>query len=163
MEEYRIAFVILTIIIGMMGLIGFLIYKISYISKTNNTTNTSTNTSKINIIEHSNILTFLNTILEQKFEYYLNTYFLAELSMNKELQKKDIKKYKDMYFLDISNMLNNETKQFIQKVFTQKGIELYIHQTFLKHLSAYDIKFKNGKTSNMDDVNLSTLREIYKG
>jgi len=105
------------------------------------------------------IMIFFDNILEKKFSYYLNVYFLANMIMQKEIEKKEIKKFKDMYYLDISNMINEETKHMILTVFTKKGLDLYIHQTFLKLLNKYDIKYRTEKT----EVSSALLREVYKG
>ena len=109
-------------------------------------------------------LDFFNSILELKFQYYLNTYFIAYFVNDKDLDIKDIKKYKKDFYMDVSKMLCDDQKNQLLKVFSIEGIELYIHQTFLRLLNSYNIKFKNSNSGNLvDDVHTRTLQAIYKG
>lgn len=105
-------------------------------------------------------LDFLNKLLDIKFGYYLNTFLIAYFVNDKELDKKEIKKLKDDFYLDISNTLNNQQKNNLLRVFSQKGIELYIHQTFLRLLNDANIKFRDSG-NGPDNVNKQTLNAIY--
>ena len=105
-------------------------------------------------------LNFLNKLLDLKFGYYLNTFLIANFVNDKDLDKKEIKKLKDDFYLDVSNTLNTQQKYNLLRVFSQKGIELYIHQTFLKLFNDANIKFKNSG-SGPDNINKQTLNAIY--
>ena len=110
-------------------------------------------------------LDFFNSVLELKFQYYLNTFFIAYFVNDKDLDIKDIKKYKKDFYMDVSKMLCTDQKNQLLKVFSIEGIELYIHQTFLRLLNDYNIKFKNaGNQGNVvDNIHTRTLQAIYKG
>jgi len=116
---------------------------------------------EINIVESKNIVEFFDNLLVTKFEYYLNTFIIAYFVSDKELEKKEIKKLKDQFFIDVSKTLNKKHRDLILKVYDEKGVELYIHQTFLRLLNTSNIKLK--ADSGMDNVNAKMLKEIYKG
>jgi len=120
--------------------------------------------TKMNIDDTIKTMSFFNNVLELKFKYYLNAHFIAYFVNDKDLDKKDIKKFKNDFYIDVSNMLCDDQKQQLLKVFSKQGIELYIHQTFLSLLNEYNIKFQNSNSGNVvDDTHARTLQAIYKG
>ena len=49
-------------------------------------------------------------------------------------------------------------------MFSAQGIEIYIHQTFLRKLNELDVKFKGGKSKEKDyELSAKLMSEIYKG
>ena len=118
--------------------------------------------SELPIKDSKEVFEFLNDLILVKFKYYLNVYFMANFASDKEIDKADIKKFKNDFYLDVSSTLNNEQKKRLLKVFSQKGIELYIHQSFLRLFNDANIKFKNGEQHNtVDSMNRNTMQAIY--
>ncbi len=118
--------------------------------------------SDLPIKESKEVFEFLNELILVKFKYYLNVHFMANFASDKEIDKKDIKKFKNDFYLDVSSTLHNKQKERLLKVFSQKGIELYIHQSFLRLFNDANIKFKNGEQSNtVDSMNRNTMQAIY--
>lgn len=118
--------------------------------------------SDLPIKESKEVFEFLNELILVKFKYYLNVHFMANFASDKEIDKKDIKKFKNDFYLDVSSTLNDKQKNRLLKVFSQKGIELYLHQSFLRLFNDANIKFKNGEQSNtVDSMNRNTMQAIY--
>lgn len=95
------------------------------------------------IVDTINYRTFLDKMLEDKFQYYLTSYILAYFIQDKEIDKKEIIKLKNDFYVDIASTLNPRIIMDLHKIFTKQGLVLYIHQTFLKLLNDANIKFKN--------------------
>ena len=119
--------------------------------------------SEISVKDSSDTLKFLNDLLDIKFGYYLNAYMLAYFVNDKELEKKEIIKLKTDFYSDVSKSLNNYQKNQILKVFSKEGVELYIHQSFLRLLNDANIKFKTSGNGGIDALSSSALKAIYKG
>ncbi len=118
---------------------------------------------KLPIADTIKVMTFFDSFLATKFSYYLNTSMIAYFVNDKDIDKKEIKKLKIDFYSDVSNSLNNDQKADILKIFTKEGIELYIHQTFLRLVNEANIRFKSSNDTGMDALNTSTLNTIYKG
>jgi len=118
--------------------------------------------NRISIQDSKEVFEFLNDVIKVKFNYYLNVYFLANFASDKEIDKADIKKFKNDFYLDVSSLFEYKQKERLLKVFSQKGIELYIHQSFLRLFNDANITFKNGTQSNtVDSMNRNTMNAIY--
>ncbi len=111
-----------------------------------------------NIIDTKKLL---DDILFSKYEYYLTSEILAYFLNDKDIDKKKIKELKESYYLDVSNSISDDLKNEILKLFTIKGIKLYIHQTFLRLLNESNIKYSSG--SSLDKRTLKAIYEINEG
>jgi len=115
----------------------------------------------VNIQDSQATMDFFNQLLDTKFKYYLNSFMIAYFVSNQELEKKVIKKLKNDFYVDISTTLNDDQKNHLLTIFSKRGIELYIHQTFLRLLNDANIKFQvSGE--GLDGVNKQMLDAIYK-
>ena len=118
---------------------------------------------KLNIEDTTKYIQLLDKLLLLKFNFYVGTFFSAALVKHKELDKTEIKNIKEQFYIDVSSTLNDHQKNQLLKVFSKKGIEIYIHQTFLKLLNDLDMKFNNSKIVEENDLNDKFTKEIYKG
>lgn len=158
------------ILIGIIGLflivsivLGYLEYRSNNLKKVlkKEEEKFESNLKKVcDIDETVKIVQFLDGFLSMKFQYYLNTYILAYFISDKDLDKKEIKKLKEDFYVDVSKTLNKDQQELMLRVFTSQGIVLYIHQSFLRLLNDANIKFKQGATG-VDAVNQGTLNAIY--
>jgi hypothetical protein len=114
----------------------------------------------ITVEDSMKTITFIDSLLLIKFQYYLNTYILAYFMSEKEIDKKEIKQLKEDFYMDISKTLNSYQQEQILKVFSKEGIILYIHQTFLRMLNDANIKFKSGDAS-VGNMSRRSLEAIY--
>lgn len=105
-------------------------------------------------------ITLLDEMMLTKFRYYLSSYIQPFLEKDQEIEKKIIKKLKDDFYTDMLNVFNKDLMNQFLVVFDQKGIEIYIHQTFLRLLNERDIYHSNTNESNLSQ---KMLNEIYKG
>jgi len=104
---------------------------------------------------------FLDSFLEQKYRYYLTSDILAYFLNGKEIPKKEIQNIKEKFFSDVTMSLNKKQQENILKIFTSKGIELYIHQSFLKLLNESNIKFTDD--TQLDKRAIQTVYDINEG
>lgn len=106
----------------------------------------------------------LDKIILDKINFYFYNHFLAAYEKNKEISLKEIKEIKTQFYIDVSSALCVEVKAKLLKVFSAQGIEIYIHQTFLRKLNELDVKFKGGKSKEKDyELSAKLMSEIYKG
>jgi hypothetical protein len=149
-------------IIGMMILTSLIvvIYKLYKQKQISDLKVKNLKRKKLSINDTITLVAFFDQLLEVKFRYYLVSYIMANFVSDKELDKKDIKKLKEDFYTDVSATLNDVQKSRLLEVYSKKGIELYIHQTFLRLLNEANIKFRE-KGTGIDAVNKQTLNTIY--
>lgn len=113
------------------------------------------------------VIKYLNVfdgLLLSKFNYYVHVNFLANFEKRKEISKETIKNIKDEFYIDVSSTLTSEQKYKLLEIFSNKGIEMYIHQFFLQKLNELDVKYKRIDSTIKDNApDASLLKEIYKG
>ena len=125
-----------------------------------NTKEVVKSTESVSAKEALVIISLLDEMMLTKFRYYLSSYLLPYFIKDQEIEKKTIKKLKEDFYIDVSSVFNAQLKMTFLKVFDQKGIEIYIHQTFLRLLNESNIQYnkQDGGT-----ISQSMLNEIYKG
>ena len=106
--------------------------------------------------ESSAILKFLDEVLERKYQYYLMNDILPYFMSDKDLEKAEIKRIKNEFYMDIYGSLSTVQKKQVKKIFTDQGSTMYVHQTFLKFLNESNIKYKQNNT-----MSRQTLNAIY--
>jgi len=116
-------------------------------------------TSQLSIDDTINYQKFFDNLLLVKFNFYANQY-LANMLKGKSVDKSEIKSGKDQFYIDVSSTLNKYQKEQLLKIYSERGIELYIHQSFLRMLNDIDIKMYQ---TNDSDVGLAMTKELYKG
>ena len=94
------------------------------------------------------VVEFLNDLLKTKFDYYtykeiLPIYIGNETNKKEKFKKEKFLKLKEFYFKDISMSLSKNIKKELINLFTEQGIEIYIHQYFATHFNKIDAKFLN--------------------
>ena len=118
----------------------------------------------MHIDDANKYLNLLDKLLITKFNYYIFSNFLANLEKRKEISKENIKSIKNEFYIDVSSTLQTEQKYKLLEVFSEKGIEMYIHQFFLQKLNELDVKYKKQEASLTETSPAeSLLKEIYKG
>ena len=86
------------------------------------------------------------------------------MEKRKEISKENIKSIKNEFYIDVSSTLQTEQKYKLLEVFSEKGIEMYIHQFFLQKLNELDVKYKKQEATLTETSPAeSLLKEIYKG
>jgi len=152
------------IIIGILSVVLILIIESIYIyylkKRVNNLSidrDRSINKNNIiNIKQTKQTFDFFNELLEIKFRYYLTSEILAYFLNGKEIPKKEIIKLKENFYIDVTKTLNKNQRENILKIFSNEGIEMYIHQTFLKLLNDCNIKY-----IKTDELDQKTINAIY--
>jgi hypothetical protein len=86
---------------------------------------------------------FLDKIIKDKFNYHLYTNILPAYMDNKIPEKKVISDIKDKIYVSVVGGLSQETKKSILNFFTEKGIEIYVHEKIMTHMNETDFRTVN--------------------
>jgi len=114
------------------------------------------NKKHIDIIEANEIILMFDSLLEKKFKYYNMIHFLAVFQSGKEPDIEVVKGIKQSFYTDISNTLSKDMEDLLIKIYNAKGLDLYIHQSFLRLLNEANIKYRV-----KDDINPANLKTFY--
>ena len=118
----------------------------------------------LSIDETTKYMQFFDKLLMDKLNFYFFNHFLATYEKGKDVNKELIKDIKTQFYIDVSSALCMDQKRQLLKIFTEKSIELYIHQYFLQKLNELDVKFKGGKSKEKEtELSANLMKEIYKG
>jgi hypothetical protein len=121
-------------------------------------------TDIMNVNDVKHYVELFDKILLDKFNFHNYMNFLPLLIKGKEIGVEKIKSVKTDFYYDVSATLCAEQKSKLLKVYSEKGIELYIHQFFLQKLNELDVKFKTVKEdAKSTEPSDAVMKEIYKG
>ena len=96
---------------------------------------------ELNPNEFLNIKKSMDSIIEEKFKFYMFSKFLPYYTIGKKPDKKDVDDIKEQFYIDVTITFSKEYKKLIKLYFTTDGIQLYINEKFLYHLNKLDSKF----------------------
>ena len=103
---------------------------------------------------------FLDKIIYEKYKYHLYTTLLP-IYLDKQIpEKKMISDIKEKIYVSVVGSLTRETKKSILNFFTEKGIEIYIHEKIMVHMNETDFRstekfteaFRDIKSKNVDQL-----------
>jgi hypothetical protein len=103
---------------------------------------------------------FLDKIIQEKYKYHLYATLLP-VYLDKQIpEKKMISEIKEKIYVSVVGSLTSETKKSILNFFTEKGIEIYIHEKIMVHMNETDFRstekfteaFRDIKSKNVDQL-----------
>ncbi len=105
-------------------------------------------------------LDFLDRVIKDKFDYYMYTTLLPLYLDNQVPEKKSMQELKVKIYVSVVGGLTTKTKRSILDFFTEKGIEIYIHEKIMIYMNKTDFKtagkfgeaFRNIRPKNMDTL-----------
>ena len=83
---------------------------------------------------------FLDKLIEDKYNFYMYTVLIPIYLDHKIPEKKIIHDLKEKIYVSVVGGLQIRTKKSILEFFTEKGIEIYIHEKILVHMNKTDFK-----------------------
>jgi len=105
-------------------------------------------------------LDFLDRIIKDKFNYHLYNNILPIYLDKKIPEKKFISTIKEKIYVSIVGGFSTGTKKSILKFFTEKGIEIYIHEKIMVHLNQTDFRATNNEGQLSDKLNIRDLEKF---
>jgi len=114
--------------------------------------------NKVSAKESSQILDNFDRLLKIKFDYYFQSELLAYFMKQKEIEKKIIIQLKNTYYADVEKSLSDQLKTDVLNLFSKQGAVLYVHQTFLRLLNEYNIKYQG---NGQETLNRRVLEAYY--
>jgi len=115
---------------------------------------------KIDFQYSAQAMTFLDKIINEKFKFHLYTKLMPIYLDNQIPEKKTINEIKEKIYVSVVGGLTTETKRSILSFFTEKGIEIYIHEKIMILMNETDFRstgklneaFKNIKSKNVEQL-----------
>ena len=103
---------------------------------------------------------FLDKIINEKYKYHLYATLMPIYLDKKIPEKKTIGEIKEKIYVSVVGGLTSETKKSILNFFTEKGIEIYIHEKIMVLMNETDFRstekfteaFRDIKTRNIDQL-----------
>jgi heme exporter protein D len=117
---------------------------------------------KINITEGELILNFLDRFILEKYNYhkYLT---LLPIYLDKKIPEKNIvQDVKEKIYVSVVGSLTKPVKSKILTFFTEKGIEIYIHEKIVILMNETDFASTGKYTEAFRDINLTNVDKILK-
>lgn len=102
---------------------------------------------KLNIKEASDIIKYLNELIQEKFNYHLHSKLLTLYIDGKIPEIKLIKSIKEHVYLSVTTSLSPEFKKLLLKYHTPKGIEVFIHERTMTLLNEVDFTMTKSKNT----------------
>jgi len=103
---------------------------------------------------------FLDKLIEDKYNFYMYTVLIPIYLDQKIPEKKMIHDIKEKIYVSVVGGLQTRTKKSILEFFTEKGIEIYVHEKILvlmnrtdfKTSSKYSEAFRGIKVNGIDTI-----------
>ena len=117
-------------------------------------------TSEINVVEGMKVIDFLERIIKEKYNYHMYLTLLPIYMEKKIPEKKVITDLKEKIYVSVVGSLTKDVKHKILQFFTEKGIEIFIHEKIIIYMNETDFKstekfneaFREITPSNVDKI-----------
>jgi hypothetical protein len=114
----------------------------------------------INPDEGQDALNFLDRIIKEKYNYHLYLILLPIYSDNKIPEKKVINELKEKIYVSVVGSLTHPVKKEILRFFTEKGIELYVHERIVILMNETDFRAVDKFNEAFRDLNKNNIEKI---
>jgi hypothetical protein len=105
-------------------------------------------------------MNFLDRIIQEKYKYHLYTSLLPIYLDRKIPEKKLISTLKEKIYVSIVGGLTPETKKSILNFFTEKGIEIYIHEKIMVLMNETDFRSTEKYTEAFRDIKEKNINNL---
>jgi len=99
---------------------------------------------------------FMDVIIYNKYKFYMYTILIPIYLDQKVPEKKLINDLKEKIYVSVVGGLTTQTKKSILNFFTEKGIEIYIHEKILVHMNETDFKTSGKYSEAFRDIKPNT-------
>jgi hypothetical protein len=105
-------------------------------------------------------LDFLDRLIENKYNFHMYTTLIPIYMDNKIPEKKVIHEIKEKIYVSVVGGLSQKTKLSILDFFTEKGIEMYIHERIMVLMNKTDFKTSGKYTEGFRDLKPNQMKNI---
>lgn len=99
------------------------------------------------------ILDFLDRIIKNKYNFYMYTELMPIYLDQKVPEKRIVSELKEKIYVSVVGGLTIKTKKSILDLFTEKGIEIYIHERIMILMNETDFKTSGKFSEAFKDLN----------
>ncbi len=114
----------------------------------------------IDIAHGDKILNFLDRIIKEKYTYHLYLTLMPIYLDRKIPEKKHIQELKEKIYVSVVGSLTSNVKKEVLRFFTEKGIEIYVHERIIILMNETDFRSTEKFTEAFRDLNPSKLDQI---
>ena len=100
----------------------------------------------------SEAMSFLDKIIQEKYKFYMYSTLMPLYLDSKIPEKKMINEIKEKIYVSVVGSLTTETKKSILSFFTEKGVEIYIHEKIIGLMNETDFKASNKLNEKFKDI-----------
>jgi hypothetical protein len=121
---------------------------------------TGTQERIIDLTQGQDNLNFLDRMIKEKFNYHLYLTLMPIYFDGKIPEKKVIKDLKENIYVTVVGSLSNVVKKEMLRFFTEKGIELYVHERIIILLNETDFRSSEKFKEAFRDLNVRNVDKI---
>jgi hypothetical protein len=108
------------------------------------------------------VLNFLDRFIKDKFNYHLYLELLPIYLDNKIPEKNLIKTLKEKIYVSVVGSLSQSLKKKIMQYYTEKGIEIYIHEKIIVYMNETDFKTASKFSEAFRDLDNKKIDRLLK-
>jgi len=136
------------------------LFKIVNVFKSDPKTETISTGRVIDPNHGQDALNFLDRIIKEKYNYHLYLTIMPIYLDRKIPEKKVIKELKEMIYVSVVGSLTSGIKREVLRFFTEKGIELYVHERIIILMNETDFRSAEKFNEAFRDLNAHKLEKI---
>ncbi len=153
--------VILAIVIIASFLIGWFAQTIkNKIKKTLEEPIEKTEMIGIDLTKGQKAIDYLERLISEKYSYYKYLELLPIYLDNKIPEKKLIRETKEKIYASVVGSLTQEVKLEILKFFTEKGIEIFVHEKIIIHMNETDFRASEKLTESFRELTPNNVSKL---
>jgi hypothetical protein len=122
--------------------------------------NNLTNEKVIDLVHGQETLNFIDRIVKEKYSYHLYLTLMPIYLDRKIPEKKKIQELKEKIYVAVVGSLSVSVKNEVLRFFTEKGIEIYVHERIIILMNETDFKNAEKFTEAFRDLNANKIDQI---
>ncbi len=107
-------------------------------------------------------LNFLDRVIKEKYNYHLYLTLMPIYLDRKIPEKKVIKELKEKIYVSVVGSLTSGVKREVLRFFTEKGIELYVHERIIILMNETDFRSAEKFNEAFRDLNAAKVEKILE-
>lgn len=103
---------------------------------------------------------FLERLIREKYNYYMYLELLPIYLDRKIPEKNIIKEIKEKIYVSVVGSLTNEVKQEILRFFTERGIEIFVHEKIVIMMNETDFSAAERFSEAFREISLTNVSKL---
>ncbi len=116
--------------------------------------------AEIDLTKGQLAIDYLERIISEKYNYYKYLELLPIYLDNKIPEKKVIKETKEKIYVSVVGSLTTEVKRELLKFFTEKGIEIFVHEKIIIHMNQTDFRASEKLTESFREITAGNVDKL---